>query len=155
MAESSLQIGDKAPDFNLISQHQQSVALKDLLKKGPVVIFFYPKDDTRVCTAEACAFRDAFTAFNEIKTTVVGISSDSVESHKAFATKYNLQFLLLSDPLQEVRNAFGVPKMMGMMPGRVTYVIDANGIIQHVYNASFRAKEHVEQALRALKKLSP
>jgi peroxiredoxin Q/BCP len=116
----------------------------------PVVVFFYPKDDTPGCTAEACSFRDRYEAFAEAGAEVVGISSDSPESHRRFAARHGLPFLLLSDADGAARSAYGVPRTLGLLPGRVTYVIDAQGVVRHIFNSQFRPARHIEEALGAL-----
>ena len=143
-------IGDPAPDFSLSDQHGATVTLKGLLTKGPIVLFFYPKDETPGCTAEACSFRDNYDVFVKHGATVVGISSDSVASHKSFAQHHQLPFVLLSDPGGQVRKAFGVAKTLGLFPGRVTYVLDAQGVTRHTFNSQFAATTHIQEALQAL-----
>ncbi len=143
--------GDRAPVFALPSQDGSTVALDDLLKKGPVVVFFYPKDETMGCTAEACAFRDSYDVFQEAGATVVGISSDDTKSHRRFADKHGFPFLLLSDTDGAVRRSFGVPKTLGLLPGRSTYVIDPKGVVRHVFHSQLQAKQHVNEALSAVR----
>ena len=143
-------IGSKAPAFTLPSQSGEMVNLTDLLDRRPVVLFFYPKDDTPGCTKEACAFRDNYEAFSELDAEVVGISSDSVESHRSFATEHSLPFTLLSDEGGKVRKSYGVSKTFGLLPGRVTYVIDEKGVVRHVFSSQLGAKRHVEEALKVL-----
>ena len=143
----SLQVGDHAPDFTAQSQNGLPVALADYRGKNAVVLFFYPKDETTVCTKEACGFRDAYEDFCKAGAVVIGVSSDSAENHQSFANNHRLPFLLLADEDGSLRKAFGVPKTMGIMPGRVTYVIDKEGIIRHVFNSQFSADRHVSEAL--------
>ncbi|MCB0473300.1 MAG: peroxiredoxin, partial [Flavobacteriaceae bacterium] len=117
-----------------------------------MVIYFYPKDDTPGCTKEACAFRDAYESFTDLGVKVIGISADSVESHKNFAEKYRLPYTLLADTGNEVRQSFGVPKsLMGLLPGRVTYVINRKGKVIYIFNSQLAAKKHITEALNALK----
>jgi peroxiredoxin Q/BCP len=149
----SIKIGDAAPDFTLPKQDGTSVHLKDLLQKSSVVLFFYPKDDTPGCTKEACSFRDSYDAFKEAGAEVVGISSQSTASHGTFASKYGLQFTLVSDEGGKVRGQYGVPSTLGLMPGRVTYVIDRGGVVRHVFNSQFNATRHVTEALGVVKQL--
>ena len=150
----SIKIGDKAPNFALFSQTGEAVELNDFLGNKPVVLFFYPKDNTAVCTKEACHFRDNFDEFRSLKgAEIIGISSDSIESHKSFADKNNLPFMLLSDPDDDVRKEYGVPKTLGIIPGRVTYVIDKEGLIRNVFSSQLNYKAHVSNALSALKSL--
>lgn len=148
-----MNVGDKIPDFTLPDQNGQPVRALDLCAKGPVVFYFYPKDETLGCTAQACAFRDAIEDFKELNAQVVGISSDSPESHKQFAARHRLPFMLLSDRGGKVRKQFNVPtSFLGLAPGRVTYVVDSQGIIRHIYNSQINAKGHIGEALKALKK---
>jgi len=146
-------VGDKAPDFTLPSQFEQMVRLWDLVAKKNVVLYFYPKDDSLVCTAEACAFRDSYEAFTDAGAEVVGVSSDSTGSHIRFASRYKLPFILLSDRAGEVRRRYGVPNTMGNMPGRATYVIDREGIVRHIFSSQFNAARHVKEAVAALQRL--
>jgi peroxiredoxin Q/BCP len=145
--------GAKAPDFTLNDQHGQPVSLSSFRGQKNVVVYFYPKDDTPGCTKESCAFRDHVTAFSDVGAVVIGISSDSESSHKAFAEKYNLPFTLLSDRGGKVRASFGVPATLGMLPGRVTYVIDKQGTIRHAFNSQMNPTKHVDEALEVLKRL--
>lgn len=146
--------GDKAPIFSLLSEQGEEVNLGDLIGHSPIVLYFYPKDNTAVCTKEACAFRDSFDEFRDIQDArVIGISSDSVESHKQFSRDYDLPFTLLSDPGGKVRKLYGVPKTLGLLPRRVTYVIDKEGIVRHIFSSQLNYQKHVEEALSALKSL--
>ena len=146
-------VGDRAPDFTARDQSDQEVRLSRLLAAGPVVLYFYPKDDTPGCTAEACAFRDDHGSFVEVGATVVGISSDSVERHQAFAARHRLPFRLVSDPDGRLRRLYAVPRTLGLLPGRVTYVVGADGVVQHVFSSQVRAAAHVTEALVALQRL--
>jgi thioredoxin-dependent peroxiredoxin len=146
----NLGIGSKAPDFTLPSQSGEMVNLTDLLDRKPMVLFFYPKDDTPGCTKEACAFRDDYEEFGKLDAEVVGISSDSVESHRSFAKKHGLPFTLLSDEGGKVRKLYGVSNTLGLFPGRVTYVLDEQGVIRHVFSSQLDTKRHVEEALKVL-----
>ena len=146
-------VGAVAPDFTLPSQSGERVSLKDFIGKKPVVLFFYPRDDTPGCTKEVCAFRDSFEGFRRFDAEVIGISSDSVESHKRFAAKHNLPFTLLSDEGGKVRRLYGVPNTFSLFPGRVTYVIDEEGVVRHVFSSQIEAARHVEEALEALKSI--
>jgi len=119
-----VQAGDKAPDFTLPSQAGEQVRLSDRLGERVVVLYFYPKDETPGCTREACAFRDSYEVFTDAGAEVIGVSSDSAESHAAFAGHHKLPFTLLSDEGGRVRKSYGVPATLGLLPGRVTYVID-------------------------------
>src|SRR5215208_7037332 len=146
----SVAIGSIAPAFTLPSQSGEMVNLTDFLDRKPVVLFFYPKDDTPGCTKEACAFRDNYEEFSKLDAEVVGISSDSVESHRSFAREHGLPFTLLSDEGGKVRKLYGVPNTFGLFPGRVTYVIDEKGVIRHIFSSQLSAKRHVEEALKFL-----
>jgi peroxiredoxin Q/BCP len=153
LSESPIQIGDVAPDFTLPDQDGQPASLADLLRDGCLVLYFYPKDDTPGCTVEACLFRDENQTFADAGARVVGVSSDSVESHRSFADKCRIPFTLLSDRGGAVRARFGVPRTLGLIDGRVTYVIDRRGIVRHVFNSQIRARKHVEEALRLVRTL--
>jgi len=148
-----LSVGDKAPDFSLPSQKGSVVNLQSLLSTSEVVLYFYPKDNTPGCTAEAKAFRDSYSVFKEMGAVVVGVSSDSVDSHIDFASRCDLPFTLLSDPGGKVRKLYGVPSTLGMLPGRVTYVIDEQGVVRHIFNSQFNATKHVEEAISVLKSI--
>lgn len=153
MSDQSLRVGDHVPDFTLPDQHGKTVSLRDLLVSGCLVLYFYPKDDTPGCTAEACAFRDEHQELAEAGACVVGVSSDDVESHRRFAEKHRLPFRLLSDRGGELRRQFGVPKTLGLIEGRVTYVIDSQGLVRHIFNSQLRTRKHVEEALRLVRAL--
>ena len=148
-----LSVGDAAPDFSLPAQKGGVVNLRNLLSTSEVVLYFYPKDNTPGCTAEAKAFRDSYTVFKEMGAEVVGVSSDSVESHKDFASRCDLPFTLLSDPGGKVRKLYGVPSTLGVLPGRVTYVIDMQGVVRHIFNSQFNATKHVEEAIGVLRSI--
>jgi peroxiredoxin Q/BCP len=145
-----IQEGDTVPDFTLPSQTGQLVNLKELLGQRAIVLYFYPKDDTPGCTKESCAFRDSYTVFQDAGAEVIGISADSPESHSKFAAKHQLPFTLLSDTNNQVRKLFGVPSTLGLLPGRVTYVIDSQGIVKKIFNSQLNFNGHVEEALKAL-----
>jgi len=148
-----LEVGDAAPGFALPSQTGEIVNLKDLLGRKEVVLYFYPKDNTSGCTAEACAFRDSYDVFRERGAEVVGVSSDSVDSHKGFASKNNLLFILLSDEDGKIRNLYGASSAFGLLPGRVTYVIDRRGTVRHVFSSQLDPKKHIDEALKTLEKI--
>ena len=131
----AINVGDTAPDFTLPSQSGESVTLSSFQGEKPVVLYFYPKDDTPGCTTESCTFRDSFEDFQDLGSEVIGISSDSPESHQQFAAKYQLPFTLVSDRNSTVRKAYGVPATLGLLPGRVTYVIDKSGTVRHRFNS--------------------
>jgi peroxiredoxin Q/BCP len=145
--------GSIVPDFQLLDQNGEVFQLNEYLGKFNLVIYFYPKDDTPGCTAEACSFRDQYEEFADLGAKVIGISSDTIGSHKRFADNHRLSFTLLSDIDGKVRKMFGVPSdLFGFLPGRVTYVIDKQGRVKHIFNSQFNAKKHVKEALRILKK---
>jgi thioredoxin-dependent peroxiredoxin len=145
-----VRVGDLAPDFTLLDQTGTPVRLRDLLGRTTVVLYFYPKDQTPGCTMEARAFRDSYAGFADAGAEVVGISSDSVASHRRFAAKEGLPFLLLSDRGGAVRELYGVEKTLGILPGRVTFVIDTTGVVRHVYSSQLRATRHTREALDAV-----
>jgi peroxiredoxin Q/BCP len=146
-------IGDLAPDFTLPDQSGTPVRLRDLVGRKNIVLYFYPKDETPGCTIEARAFRDSYEQFNAQDAQVVGVSSDSVRSHRRFVQRHNLPFLLLSDADGTVRGLYGVEKTLGLLPGRVTYVIDRTGVVRHVYSSQLRATRHPREALLVLSAL--
>jgi peroxiredoxin Q/BCP len=149
-----IEIGSKVPSFALKDQNGQLFDINSVLGKKNLVIYFYPKDDSPGCTKEACYFRDQFEVFNEADALIIGISGQSVESHKKFAEKYHLSFILLSDEGNNVRKLFGVPTdLFGAIPGRVTYVADKSGKVVYVFNSQSQATKHVDEALRILKEL--
>ncbi|NEQ37710.1 MAG: peroxiredoxin [Okeania sp. SIO3I5] len=149
-----IKVGDKAPEFTLPSQDGTQVSLSNFLGKKNVVIYFYPKDDTPGCTKEACAFRDQYQVFTDTGAEVIGISGDTQQSHKQFATKYNLPFTLLCDTNNKVRQLYDVPATLWILPGRVTYVIDKEGIIRHIFDSMLDFEAHVKEALKTLKAIS-
>lgn len=147
-----VKIGDKAPLFSLPSESGETVSLGGYIGKKPVVLFFYPRDNTVVCTKEACAFRDSYDEFRRLEgAEVFGISSDPVESHKSFSSEHKLPFRLLSDEKGAVRELYGVPGTLGIFPGRVTYVIDRGGVVIRIISSQLGYKKHVEEALQALR----
>jgi thioredoxin-dependent peroxiredoxin len=148
-----VQVGDNAPDFTLPSQSGEQVRLSDQLGSHVVVLYFYPKDNTPGCTNEACAFRDSYEAFTDAGATVLGVSSDSVDKHAGFAGKHGLPFTLLSDAGGTVRKLYGVPPTLAVLPGRVTYVIDRDGIVRNVFNSMTNITAHVAEALDMVKGL--
>ena len=148
-----IQAGDTAPDFTLPSQSGEPVRLQDRLGQRVVVLYFYPKDNTRGCTAEACAFRDSYEVFAEAGAEVIGISSDSAARHAAFAGQHQLPFTLLSDQGGLVRKLYGVPAVLGLLPGRVTYVIDRQGTVRHVFKSMTNIGQHVSDAVEIVRQL--
>ena len=145
--------GDKAPDFTLQSQTGENVTLSNFLGKKNIVLYFYPEDESPGCTKEACSFRDSFELFNDLGAEVMGVNAGSIESHRQFAEHHNLPFILLSDPDNKVRKLYGVPATLGIIPGRVTYIVDKLGIVRHVFSSQFQSTKHVEEALKVLREL--
>ncbi|XXX72002.1 peroxiredoxin [Sorangium sp. So ce134] len=154
LGQSTLSVGEIAPDFTLQSQKREAVKLSDFRGKKAVVLFFYPKDDTLVCTAESCAFRDQYVAFAEAGAEVIGVSADSEASHEQFAQKHRLPMTLLSDPGGQIAARYGVRPLFGLLPGRVTFVIDREGVVRHAFSSQLRAARHVEEALAVVKRIS-
>jgi thioredoxin-dependent peroxiredoxin len=147
-----VRVGDTAPDFTLPDQSGRPVSLRSL-RGRTVVLYFYPKDHTMLCTAQACDFRDAYEMFAQAGAEIVGISSDPPGSHQGFASQHALPFLLLSDAGGMVRERYGVPRTLGILPGRVTYVIDPKGVVRDVIHRSFSVGSHVQGALRTVENL--
>jgi peroxiredoxin Q/BCP len=150
----SIKLGSKLPAFSLKDQHGQVFDVSSVLGKKNLVIYFYPKDDSPGCTREACYFRDQYEVFSQADAMIIGISGQSVESHRKFAEKYRLSYTLLSDEDNQVRKLFGVPaSLFGTLPGRVTYVADKTGTVVYVFNSQSQATRHVDEALRILKEM--
>ena len=149
----TVKVGDKAPDFTLPSQMDDNVTLSEFLGKKNIVLYFYPKDETPGCTREACTFRDSYEELTNLGAEVLGVSGQSVMSHKSFATHYGLPFILLSDVGNKVRKLYDVPSTMGLIPGRVTYIIDKQGIVRHIFSSQTQAERHVEEAKKTLREL--
>jgi len=150
----TLKVGDKAPDFELMRKDGRFFRLYEALKEQNVVLYFYPRDNTSGCTKQACEFRDQYDLFQELDTEIVGISSNSLESHKKFERVNHLPFVLLSDNDGNLRNLYGVPRKFGILPGRVTFVIDRKGIVRYIHNSFNNPTEHVNYALEVLKALN-
>ncbi len=146
----AIAVGQRAPDFTLPDAEGKRVRLSDFRGQKAVVLYFYPKDDTPGCTKEACSFRDSYEDFRDAGAEVIGVSSDSSASHEKFAKRYKLPFTLLSDADGAVRAKYGVPATLGLLPGRVTFVIDRDGVVRHVFNSQLQAARHVGEALSAL-----
>jgi peroxiredoxin Q/BCP len=145
-----IRVGDKAPEFSATAEDGSTIRLADYLGQKALVLFFYPKDNSPICTKEACSFRDSYEKFGEAGAEVIGLSSDSAESHKGFAKQHQLSFPLISDHDGSLRKLFGVPSALGLLPGRSTYVIDKEGIVRLIFSAQFASDKHVQQALQAL-----
>jgi thioredoxin-dependent peroxiredoxin len=148
-----LAVGDPAPNFRLPTSNGSYVGLQDFLGKKNVILYFYPKDFTRGCTAEACSFRDSYEAFKNLGAEVIGISSDTQDSHRDFAQQHHLPFILLSDEDGSLRKAYQVKKSLGLFAGRVSFVIDKRGIIRLIFSSQTRVTAHVGEALNVLKSL--
>ncbi|BFI74852.1 peroxiredoxin [Sulfurisphaera ohwakuensis] len=146
-----MKVGDKAPLFEGITDTGEKFSLADYIGKHNIVLYFYPKDDTPGCTREACAFRDNWNLLQGYDVVVIGISSDDVESHKKFKQKYNLPFILVSDPDKKIRELYGAKGFI--LPARITFVIDKKGIIRHIYNSQLNPENHVKEALKTLEML--
>ncbi len=150
----AIQVGDRCPAFALNDQNGNRVSSEDIIGKKLVVLYFYPKDNSGGCTAEACSFRDAYEEFKDAGCEVIGVSSDSVESHKQFAAKNRLTFTLLSDEGAKLRKTFGVPRtFFGIIAGRVTYIIDKKGIVRHIHNSLSNPESHIEESLSMIRSL--
>jgi len=144
-----IQVGDIIPSFTLIDQSGNDFHISNFLGRKKLVIFFYPQDGSLTCTKEACYFRDLSDVFDEVDAIVIGISSQSVESHKVFAEKNRLKYTLLSDSVNYVRKLFGVPgRIFGLIPGRVTYVADRSGKVVYIFDSQTEAQRHADEALK-------
>jgi peroxiredoxin Q/BCP len=150
----TVRIGDPAPDFTLAAHTGRQVSLAEFRGRKGVVLFFYPRDGSPVCTKEACSFRDAYEDFVQAGAVVIGVSSDSLESHQDFASGHRLPFVLLADTDGSLRRAYGVPSTLGVLPGRVTYVIDKQGVVRHILSSQFSATRHVSEALSIVRRLA-
>ncbi|SFF16648.1 peroxiredoxin [Flavobacterium xueshanense] len=148
-----LKVGDTIPRFTAKDTNGNDFDSANAVGLKPLVIYFYPKDNTPGCTAQACSFRDQYEDFKDLGAEVIGISSDSVTSHQKFSKQFKLPFILLSDSDKKIRKLFGVPAgMFGLLPGRVTYVTDKNGVIQMIFD-SVLATKHISKALETIKKI--
>lgn len=148
-----LKVGDEAPDFTLPAHNGEDVTISQFRGSRNVVLYFYPKDGSPGCTRQACSFRDSYEVFQEMGAEVLGVSSDSLESHRRFAEAHLLPFRLLSDRDDRVRKLYGATGALGM-PGRITFIIDREGVIRHIFSSQLRVKKHIEEALEVLKTLS-
>jgi peroxiredoxin Q/BCP len=150
-----VRVGEMAPDFTLPSATGEMVSLHDFRGTSTVVLYFYPKDMTAGCTAEACAFRDSYEVFKEAGAVVIGVSADSPESHREFIKRHHLTFTLLSDVDNAVRKRYGATGswIFGTMHGRVTYVIDRDGIVRQAFSSQINMTKHVSEALRVLSEI--
>ena len=153
-SETKVKPGDRAPGFRLADQNGAEVSLADFEGRKAVVLYFYPKDETPGCTKESCAFRDAYEDLKDAGAEVIGVSSDSPASHKKFAARHRLPFTLLSDASGALRKAYGVPATLGLLPGRVTFVIDRAGTVRHVFNSQLDPTRHVREAQEAIARMA-
>ncbi len=149
-----IKVGNKAPSFQLPDSSGNIRSSDEFIDKTNLVVYFYVKDFTPGCTRETCSFRDSYQAFKNLGAEVVGISSDSEESHDSFGKKHQIPFILLADVGGSVRKAFGVKRTLGLLPGRVTFLIDKNGVVRHVFSSQTRMDAHVDEVLRVLKTLN-
>jgi thioredoxin-dependent peroxiredoxin len=148
------QVGSNVPSFSLKDQNGKVFNIDSVKGKNNLVIYFYPKDDSPGCTKEACSFRDQYEVFKKEDALIIGISGQSVKSHLEFAKKHRLNYTLLSDEGNKVRKLFGVPtSLLGLLPGRVTYVVNKDGKVVFIFNSQLNTDKHIEEALRILKKL--
>lgn len=147
-----MKIGDKIPEFSAIDHIGNKIS-SETLKGKNIVMFFYPKDYSPVCTAEACGFRDNYSEFKNYNCELIGISADSDTSHNGFAKKHNLQFPLISDKGNQLRKLFGVKSdIFGLLPGRETFLVDTEGTVRLIFNSQMNANSHIEKTLELLKK---
>lgn len=149
-AQKELVVGDKMPAFSLVDQDGKVFNSADYAGKSFLVIYFYPKDESMVCTKEACSFRDSFDDFTKAGAKVIGINAGTVESHKSFRDHYKLPFTLLADPDNKIYHRFGVKNKM-FMTGRETFVIDMHGKVAFTYEAMMQGKKHADDALAFIK----
>ena len=150
----AIKVGDLVNHFTAVTADGSSFDSKNYVGKQPLVIYFYPKDNTSVCTTQACSFRDQYEDFKLLGAEVISVSSDSIQSHQKFAKQYRLPFILLSDSEKQLRKLFGVPNdLLGLIPGRVTYVIDDKGKVKLIFN-SLAGPIHIKKALECVKKIS-
>ncbi|MFI5158625.1 MAG: peroxiredoxin [Sphingobacteriales bacterium] len=148
--DSELHVGENVPLFTLHDQDNKLFNVRDYIGKKVLVLYFYPKDESMVCTKEACAFRDEFNDFTKAGAIVIGINGGTVASHKEFQQHYKLPFILLSDQDNKVYNLFGIKSKM-FIPGRVTYVVDLHGKVVYMHEAMMQGKEHADDALQFIK----
>lgn len=153
-SQGRIKVGDPAPDFTLPNQSGEMVSLRDLIGKKIIVLYFYPRDFSAGCTAEACAFRDNYEVFKDAGAEVIGVSSQSVDSHRKFASANTLPFILLSDGDGRVKKLYGASSAFGLIAGRITYIIDKKGIVRHVFSSQLNPTKHIEEALRIVKEIS-
>lgn len=148
-----LQVGDPAPDFTLPDQFNRPIHFAEVAGQGPIVLFFYPKDYTPGCTAEVCAFRDNYEDFKDAGATVIGVSADSTESHERFSERHRLPFILLSDAGGVVQSLYGAEKTFGILPVRITFIIDNQRTIRHIFSSQINIDKHISDALQVIQTL--
>lgn len=148
-----LNVGEIAPDFTLPSNKGVDITLSSFRGSKNVVLYFYPKDGSPGCTKQACSFRDSYEVFKKLGAEVIGVSGDDVKSHENFAAEHILQYILLSDKGDKVRNLFGATSTFGLMPGRVTFIIDKEGIIRNIFSSMIQPEKHIDEALKILKEI--
>ena len=153
-SQTKIEIGKPAPSFSLPDQNGAMISLKDFTGKSNIVLFFYPKDESYGCIKEACSFRDSYEDFKDAGAEVIGISADDEASHRSFASHHKLPFHLLSDKDRKVAAQYGIGRSLGFIPGRVTFVIDKQGIIRKIFSSQIQFGKHSEEAIEELKKLS-
>lgn len=149
-----IRVGERAPDFTLQRMDGTSFRLSEAVRERAVVLYFYPRDETIGCIAEACAFRDQYDVFAAAGAEVVGVSADSADSHRRFAEHHGLPFVLLTDADGAVRQRYGVGKALGLLDGRITYVIDTHGVVRHIFSSRLHPTRHVSEALRIIRELA-
>ncbi|MDA4128221.1 MAG: peroxiredoxin [Thaumarchaeota archaeon] len=149
-----VKVGDRAPEFALRNQTGQLVSLKEFAGKQNVVLYFYPKDFTLGCTAETRSFSTNYDEFQKMGAVVLGVSSDSVESHRDFGSECSVSFPLLSDERGQIRRLYGVGATLGLLPSRVTFIIDKQGLIRHIFSSQLNPKKHIKDAIEALRQIS-
>ena len=145
-----VKVGDNAPDFTLTSQNGEEVTLSQFLSKKNIVLFFYPKDESPICTRQVMIFKDNFKIFTKLDAEVLGVNSGSIKSHKAFAEHHKLPFMLLSDKDKKVKKLYGVSSSLGIISGRVTYIIDKKGVVRNLFSSQLQLGKHVEEAKKIL-----
>lgn len=154
VTEDQVKVGDLAPAFTLPTQGGKTVSLGDFRGKKTVVLYFYPNNEGAGCITEACTFRDNYEDFKDAGAEVIGVSSDSANSHQQFASHHRLPFILASDEDGALRKLYGVADedtQFGLLPGRVTYVIDAQGVVRLIFSSMFSAEKHIQEALAVVK----
>jgi peroxiredoxin Q/BCP len=150
MSKNNLSVGDFIPSFELKNHSNELIKISPEDNKKRI-IYFYPKNNTRVCTAQACSFRDWQNDFIDLGYHVIGISGDSAKSHANFKEEHQLNFILLSDSKAKVRKQFGVNALLGLISGRKTFVVNELGIIEFIYDALMEGEEHIEKSLKFIR----